>query len=166
MAALSAVFMLTSFFPYMTYGIPALAGLFIMIAVIEAGPKWGGGAYIASAVTVFILPADAEAKLLYIAFFGYYPVLKAVFERMSNRVLEYILKFAVFNAAILLSYGVLTGLLSIDVGDMGDFGKYTGVVLLCAANIVFPIYDMAVSRMAQFYLARLHRPVSRIFNKK
>ena len=166
MAALAATFMLTSLFPYLTYAIPAVAGLFIMIAVIEINNKWGLAAYIVSAILVLILPADNEAKLLYIAFFGYYPIIKALLESKCNRVVEFILKFAILNIALVLSYGVLSTVLGIDVGDMGEFGKYTGVILLVAANVIFPIYDLAVSRMAQFYLMRLHSSVSRIFNKK
>ncbi len=166
MAALSCVFMLTSFFPYMTYGIPAIAGLFIMIAVIETGKLWGFASFVASVAVLLILPADSEAKLLYIMFFGYYPVLKALLEDRFGRVIGYSLKFLVFNTSLLVSYGLLVGLFGIDIGDMGEFGKYTGIILLGAANIVFPIYDIAVSRMAQVYIFRLHKPVSKIFNKK
>ena len=49
---------------------------------------------------------------------------------------------------------------------MGDFGKYTAIILLVAANVVFPIYDIAVTRMAQFYVARLHPQVSKILKIK
>ncbi len=166
MSALSTAFMLTSLFPYLTYAIPAVAGLFVMVSVIEVDKKWGFASYIVSALLVAILPGDSEAKLLYIAFFGYYPILKAVLENKCNRVLEYILKFAVLNIALILSYGVFSTVLGIDVGDMGEFGKYTRLILLAAANIIFPIYDLAVSRVAGAYIARFHRSISRIFNKK
>lgn len=165
MAALSATFMVTSFFPYLTYAIPAIAGLFIMIVVIEIGAKWGVLAFITASVIVFILPADAEAKLLYISFFGYYPILKAALETKCSRVVEYIFKFLVFNVAIIVSYTVFATVFSIDIGDMGEYGKYTPIILLALANIVFPIYDVAVGRMAGFYISRLHKSVSRIFNK-
>ena len=55
MAALASVFMLLSYFPYLTYAIPALAGLFIMVIVIEIDCKWAIGGYIASAFLVFLL---------------------------------------------------------------------------------------------------------------
>ena len=42
--------MLLSYFPYLTYAVPAVAGLFIMVAVIEAGYKWALGAYAAASV--------------------------------------------------------------------------------------------------------------------
>ncbi len=165
MAALASLFMLTSYFPYLTYAIPAVAGLFIMVAVIETDIKWATLAYIASSVITGLL-AEPEAKMLYILFFGYYPIVKSVFERPKSRVMEYVFKFAVFNAAVLFSYTVAAGIFGISIEDMGNFGRYTAVILLVAANIVFPIYDLAVSRMAQFYLVRLHPSVSKIFKGK
>ena len=104
--------------------------------------------------------------MLYVLFFGYYPILKAVFEKLKSRVLEYVLKFAVFNAAVLLAYGVVAGIIGVDLGDMGDFGVYTSVILLIAANAVFPLYDIAVSRMAQLYIIRIHPQVRKILKIK
>ena len=165
LSALSSVFMLTSYFPYLTYAIPAVAGLLIMIAVIEIDVKWASLSYAATAVIV-ALTAEPEAKMLFVLFFGYYPILKAVFEKLKSRVLEYLLKFAVFNAAVIVSYGFVAALIGVDLSDMGDFGKYTSIVLLVAANVVFPIYDAAVSKMAAFYIVRLHPQISKIIKIK
>lgn len=165
LAALAAVFMITSFFPFLTYGIPALASLFIMVAVVEMGVKWGLAVYIVSAVLVGILPGDPEAKLIYIALLGYYPVIKAVFESRCSRVLEHVIKFAVFNSMLLLTYGVIAGLLGIELGDMGEFGKYTAVILVTLANIVFIIYDVMITRVSVWYSFRFHNKISRYLNK-
>lgn len=164
-AALASVFMLISYFPYLTYAIPAVAGLFIMIAVIETDIKWATLTYLSSAVIVALI-GEPEAKMLYILFFGYYPILKAIFERLKNRLLEYLLKFLSFNVAIIVAYTFVAAFLGVSVGEMGDFGKYTATIMLLAANIVFPIYDAAVSRMAQFYLLRLHSQIAKIFKGK
>ncbi len=161
MAALASAFMLTSYFPYLTYAIPAMAGLFVMVSVIELNAKWGVLTFFASAIIVFLI-AEPEAKLLYILFFGYYPILKAVMERQKSRVLEYIVKFLIFNVAIVLTYSVFAGIFGIELGDFGDFGKYTIAIVLAVANIVFIIYDKAVSQLAGFYMYRLHSIVKRI----
>lgn len=161
MAALASTFMLTSYFPYLTIAIPAMAGLFVMVSVIELGVKWAIPTYLSSAVIVFLI-AEPEAKLLYILFFGYYPIIKAVMEKQKSRVLEYLVKFLIFNTAIILTYGVFAGIFGISLDDFGDFGKYTALILLAAANIVFIIYDKAVSQLAGFYMYRLHNTVKRI----
>ena len=40
LSALAVVLMLTAYFPYLTYAVPAFAGLCIMAVLIEIGPKW------------------------------------------------------------------------------------------------------------------------------
>ena len=165
MAALSATVMLTSLFPYLTIAIPAVAGLFVMLVTIELGTKWAVLSFSASAALVVLLPGDIEAKMLYVMFFGYYPILKALFEKPKSRVLEYILKFVTFNVLIVLAYSVIGPVIGLEKTNLGEFGKYTGVILLLVANVVFPIYDLAVTRMATFYMIRLHKSVSRIISK-
>lgn len=160
MIALASIFMLASYFPYLTITISFFAGLFIMVLVIEIDKKWALLSYLVSAVIVFLL-AEPEAKLLYIAFFGYYPIIKALFESLKNRVIEYILKFLVYNAAIIFAYTVLAATFGVSLGDMNEFGKYTAVILLVVANILFPIYDVALSRVAAFYMIRLHDKVTK-----
>ena len=132
-----------------------------MVSVIELNARWGILTFLVSAFIVFLI-AEPEAKLLYILFFGYYPILKAVLEKRNNIGLEYIVKFLVFNGAIVLTYSVFAGIFGIDLSFLSEFGKYSVPILLVAANIVFLLYDKAVSQLAGFYLQRLHSIVKRI----
>ena len=151
--------MLLSYFPYLTYAVPAVAGLLIMVAVIEAGYKWALGAYIAASVLVFLF-AEPEGKLLYICFFGYYPILKAVFDRRKSRIVEWILKLAVFNAAIIAVYAVFARLFGVSLEEFGEH------IFLLLGNAVFVLYDIAVSRSAAVYMHMLHPRVQRILRGK
>lgn len=151
MSALACVFMLTSYFPYLTYAIPAISGLFIMVNVIEFGYKWGFISYFASAFPVFLL-AETESKLMYVCFFGFYPIIKAITEKMNKPIFEWIIKFAVFNGGVLAVYLLLSGVFGISLEDFGVLGKYGAYILLALGNAVFVLYDIAVSRMAMFYL--------------
>ena len=137
-----------------------------MLTVVEVGVKWGIAAFAVSAVLVLLLPGDIEAKMLYIAFFGYYPIVKSLLETHCNRVIEYIIKFAVFNAAIVISYSFVASFIGVDMSDMNELGKYTAYILLAAANIVFPIYDIAITRIYGLYRIRLHKHIAKIVNKK
>ena len=60
--------MLLSYFPYLTYAVPAVAGLFIMAAVIEAGYKWALGAYAAASVLVFLFAVAGGQAFVYLLF--------------------------------------------------------------------------------------------------
>ncbi len=142
--------MLTSYFPYLTYAIPAMAGLFIMVAVIEVGNKWALCSYISSAVIVLFV-AEPEAKLMYVGFLGYYPILKAVIEKLRKPVIEWVLKMISFNIAVVIIYFIFSKMFTVSFDDFGVLGKYGALITLGVGNIVFVVYDIAVARMAMFY---------------
>ncbi len=164
MTALAVMIMLSSYFPYITYSVPCFAGLMTMVVAFELSKRWAYGVYAASSVLIFLF-AEPEAKLLYIAFFGYYPVLKLSLEAVGSRVVQFVLKFVVFNAAVVLAYTIFSAALGVDMSDMGDFGRYTSVILLIFGNVVFVIYDILIDRVAGFYAARLHRTVDNFLQK-
>ncbi len=160
-ASLAIVIMLTSYFPYLTYAIPALAGMFMMVPLIECGVSWSVGTYVASSAIIFIT-GETEAKLLYVLFLGYYPILKSLIERINKQVIEWILKFVCFNIAAVAFYYVSSMLFAVSFDDFGDFGKYGALIFLAVCNVVFVIYDVGISRIASYYMFKLHDKVKKI----
>lgn len=161
MAALATVLMLVGYFPYLTYAVPCIASLAIMAVIIELDKKSAILTYIASLLPIFLF-CETESKILYIAFTGFYPVLKAVLEKIPSRVLEYILKFVCFNVSALIVYFVSTALLGISFDDLGELGKYGGAITLGLANVAFLAYDYCIATMSTFYLIRIHPSVKKI----
>lgn len=48
------------------------------------------------------LAGDKEAVVYYIMFFGYYPIIKGAIEgKIKTRAVQFVLKYAVFNAAVI-----------------------------------------------------------------
>ena len=162
MAALAVAFMLLSYFPYLTYAIPAIAGLFIMAVVIEINCKWAFLAYLSSAVLVFI-SAEPESRLLYVFFLGYYPIIKALIERWQKPAAEWVVKILLFNLAVLLVYWIFAKPMGIDFDDFGTLGKYGALITLGIGNVAFILYDIAVSRMAVVYMMVIRPKIKRIF---
>ena len=161
-AALATVIMLTGYFPYLTYAIPAVAGLAVMVVCIEIGIKYAVGTYIASAFLV-LLTAEPETKILYVLLFGFYPIVKALVEKIGKPPIEWLIKFAVFNICIMTYYKLSVSILGISFDDFGAVGEWGTYVFWAAANVVFVLYDIAVSRIAMFYISRLHPKISKIF---
>ena len=114
-AALGVVLMMiTSIVPVGTYALPCFAGILVIAVVIEYGVKWSIGVFAVISVLSVFLAGDKEAVLYFIAFFGYYPIIKNVFEsKIKNKFLLFFLKLAVFNAAAVASFLIGTFLLSI-----------------------------------------------------
>ncbi|MBQ6601631.1 MAG: hypothetical protein IIX36_08300, partial [Clostridia bacterium] len=100
--ALSVVILIPSAMQVFVYALPAMAGMLTMFAVVEIDKKWAVGSYVATSLIGLLFVANKEAVMYYVAFFGYYPVAKAILESRLPRVAEYVLKFLLFNASIIL----------------------------------------------------------------
>lgn len=162
--ALSAVLMmLTGIFTFSTYALPAIAGLFTALAVIEISNKWGWLVYAATSLLSVILPNDKEAVLLYILFFGFYPILKSHLEKIKSRALEYMVKFLIFNACVIAATWLATVVLGIPLDMIDGIGKWTIPLLLALGNITFLLYDFALTGVISQYLRRFHPRIHKFF---
>lgn len=164
-SAIAVMLMLLSYFPYFTYAIPAVSGLIFVILVIEINPKWAFLAYFASSVLVALL-AEPEAKIMFIAFFGYYPILKGIIERIRKTVIEILIKFSLFNIIIISVAFLLIYVFRVPIEAMGNFGKYSAWILLIMGNVTFLIYDFCITQMITAYMDTLHPRLKKIIRKK
>ena len=114
-----------------------------------------------------LLTPDIEAKLLFVAFFGYYHIIKSLAERTPIRSLEWAAKLLVFNGAVIVAYAVLFAL-----GFSLDVFRIDGVTLplwgfllifLLAGNVVFVLYDVALTRLLPLYFSRFQPLFRRLF---
>ena len=115
----------------------------------------------ASAVLVFLL-AEPESKLMYIGLFGYYPIIKALVEKLRRPIIEWIIKLSCFISSVSLIYYVIAGIFGISLEDINSYGKYGIGILLILGIIVFILYDIAISRMAMMYIRVLQGRVRKI----
>lgn len=154
-AAASTVIMLGGYLPYFTYSVPAIAGLCIMAALIEFKDKWAWLGFLASVLPVMLF-CENEVKLLYVAFFGYYPIIKAYYEKIPNKILSYAAKILHFN----IFFAVAFFLTTVFIGVFGTDGTAQTPLFIAAfwvvCNIAFVLYDICISKLAAVYLLKLH----------
>lgn len=162
-STLCLLLMLMTLIPFMTYAMPAMAGIVLIVVVIENGYRTAVMVYAAVAfLSLFICP-DKEAAMMFVGFFGYYPILKGKLERIHSRFLEYVAKYALFNVAVILTTLIIVyvfGLTEI-LEEMGLFGKYTALATLALLNVVFAVYDRALSRIVYAYAHVLRKKIFR-----
>ena len=167
MGALTLVCLLLTVFPFATYALPAMASVFLVPVVIECGPKWATAVYAAEALLALLITPDVEAKLLFVAFFGYYPIIKSLTERIKMRTLEWGAKFLVFNVAVVGAYLLLS-----FVGFSMDAFRFDGVswplwsfllAFWLAGNVVFLLYDITLTRLIPLYFSHLQPMFRRLF---
>lgn len=166
MGALSLVCLLLTVFPFATYALPALASVFFMPVVIECGKRWALALYVAVSLLALLVVPDLEARLLFVFFFGYYPVFKSWAEGRPRPV-EWACKLGVFNIAVVAAYALLSAVgFSLSVFMIPGLAVSLAVMLLLfllAGNLIFIMYDIGLSRMLPLYFSRLQPLWRRLF---
>lgn len=138
-----------------TIALPALAGIFLIVIVLELGSKWAWATYTVVAVLSLLFVAEKEAALMFVLFFGYYPILKATLDRIRKKWLSWAAKILVFNAAMLADYWIAVNLLMVPQEDFMMFGVSLPLLLLLLGNVVFVVYDYALFGVVVMYCRRL-----------
>ena len=151
----------------------ALASFFCIFVVIELGGMYPWMIFAVTGVLSVILMPYSMGGWFYLLFFGFYPILKEKLERL-RRPIAYLFKLLIFNAAVflgtvvtlLLFYGGGEGknLLDAFVFFFGgeEAGIYLAIGTYLLANVVFVIYDLALTRIITFYFIKI-RPRLNIF---
>ncbi len=168
--ALSVVLLIPTALDVFVYALPAMAGILVMFCVVELGKGWSAGVYVAVSFLSLLLVPNKEAAVLYVAFFGYYPIIKAILESKMSRFIEYILKFVIFNFSVVIAYVFLVKvfglpfdeLMGID-GTDSFFSKFAIPVMLVLGNIVFIVFDIALTRMVTAYLRVWQKKFRKLF---
>ena len=123
--ALALVLMLiTTIFPFGTYAFPCFAGMLFVVIAIEFGIGWAYMAYGVVALLSLFLVSDKEAVLYFIAFFGFYPILKGTIEKIKSKPLQYILKYLIFNICVIVAFYMAKFILMIPNEEFVLFGFY------------------------------------------
>lgn len=135
--------------PISTISILTLASLLIPIALIRGSMKSAILVYVSSSIIgLFILPLNI--MILYILFFGIYGIVKFYIEKINKLPLEIFIKLIFFNIILLLSFFVFKAFIPIEIT------KLPIEIFLIIAEIVFLVYDYALTLLISFYLQRIH----------
>ncbi len=112
-------------------------------------------------LSLFVTP-NKDAALIFIMFFGHYPLLRPILSRIKPRLLGYALKLLVFNACVLAYFFATVYVLGMDalLEEMGEMGKYGGLMLLGLANMMFISYDYLMIIAMEVYRTKLHPKIS------
>ncbi len=163
-AAVSLVLMISvAIVPFLTYALPAAAGLMIVFMVIEADKKWAFGVYSAVAILGMLLVPDKEVAVMYLAFFGYYPIIKSVYEEKLGTVIGWILKILTFVVTMVVSYALMMKFMGVTIDETEEFGVMAIPFLLGLGAFAFIMYDIALTKMITLYVMKWQKHFKRYF---
>lgn len=160
------VMLLTTLFPFGTYALPVMAGALYVIIVIELGQKWAWCAFFSTSILSLLFAGDKEAALIFILFFGYYPIIKSNIEKLRNKPIQLVIKLLIFNITIILEFYISIYILGVPIESLYIFGFNAAWAFLIAGNIIFVMYDLCVSILISKYVYVLQKSVRRIMGLK
>ncbi len=163
-AALSIILMLgAGVTSTLIYAVPMLTGALLIALVIEFGSGFATAVYVSVSVISLLVLGNKEAAVMYVGLFGYYPILKGFLEKHFKKVLCWVVKYIIFNFAVIISYFAITKVFLIPFDDIEEFGKWGLVILLLAGNVVFAMYDVLLTRLVTIYLYKWQKHIKRLF---
>ena len=166
LAAMGAVLLLLgSLFQVLDLSMAAIASFVCVVAVIELGSGWAWIIYAVVGVISVLIRPTSFAPWVYVAFLGYYPIIKEKVERLKKPI-AWALKMISFNVSLIaccvVSYFLMTADKPSDIFDFFNTllgfpgaGIAVAVGLYVFVNFVFVIYDVALTRLISMYIFRL-----------
>lgn len=130
-----------------------IASLFAIFAVIEYSAGYAWSIYAITSVLSAILLPNKFPALMYIIFFGFYPIIKEKIENRRHKIVEWVLKELIFNACLIVLMILGNYVLMIDMRAW----FVMEVLFFLLANGTFVIYDIALTRLISFYIFRLRK---------
>jgi hypothetical protein len=149
--------------PFLTYALPAVASVLITFVVVEIDKKWAFGVYCTVSILGFLLVGDKEVAMMYIAFFGYYPILKSFLETKLPRIIEWILKILSFVLTMAGSYYLMIKFMGVTIDETEEWGVMAYPILLGTGTFAFILYDIALSKTVLLYRMRWQKHFKRYF---
>lgn len=162
--ALSVVFMFLGGILYVfSYAVPVLLGLLMMMINKTLGKKHALIVFLSVSFLSLIIVPDKESVLLYVMFFGYYPIIKPKLDLIKLKLLKIICKAIMFNAAVFTAELFAFYLFGIPFFE-GEMSTVIFALLFAAAmNTIFIMYDFMLNRFYVLYVKKLESKIKKVF---
>lgn len=156
-SALGVIVMYLSLIPSLAYAVPAVAGLLIWTISEQINIKWACLSFITVSVLSFMLVPEIEANLFLVMFFGYYPTLRALLDKIKIKPVGYILRLVIFNVAVVGAYNIMVAITSSEemLEGLEAFGQYAIFILWGIGNVAFILFDLCLDTIKAGYIKLL-----------
>lgn len=163
--ALSVVIiLLTNVITSASFALPAVAGVLTAFLVIETDKKCAFISFIAVSLLSILFVTDKTSVVVYVVFFGHYPILKPVIEKLHSKFIQYIIKYIIFNVCILTAYFIFVKVFMLPEEEFVINGINILIPLYIISNITFLAYDIAVTQLVCRYINKLKPHIDNILN--
>lgn len=155
LTALTVVFLyLGSVLPTVRFAFSAASSLFAVAAVIESGLGAAVFVFICSSVLGALIVPEKTPILIYALFFGYYPIIKSLAERLRSAVLNWTIKVGVFNAALTTVWFLFR-----SIFFSAAFLETSSILIYAGGNLAFVLFDIGMTRLISIYIVRISKQI-------
>ena len=145
MAALGVALMYAgALFEVLDLSTAAIASICVLLVLTELGGRYAWLTYAVTGVLSLLLLPQKFAAVLFLGFLGFYPMAKSFFERRFRGWRCLVLKFLLLNGC--------TFLMLLAVRYVVAEALWFEIMTLVLVNIVFVVYDIALTRLLRAYV--------------
>lgn len=141
------------------YTMPLVASLIMIVLSDSVSKKSVLLTFVSTSVISFVLLNDKECVLLYVLFFGYYPLIRDKVNSIKPKFLSYLLKYFTFNIAMILVQILCVYVFGIPFDDV--LGKWGVVLFVICLNLVFAVFDKLYALLQKLYKIKLKKKVEK-----
>ncbi len=144
---------LTGVFPLLYLVLPMISGVLLIIIVTEVGISWAWVTYIAISLLSLFVTYDKEAALIFILFFGSYPIFRNYLTNLKAKPLCILIKLLLFNISMIIYFYLTVYLLGAQelLEEFQQYGKHAGKIILLILNPFFLMYDTSLDGLTDVY---------------
>lgn len=162
-----ALMLSTAIFPFLSYAVPAITGALIIIMVMESDKKWAFLVFACVSILSVLIVPDKSAGAAYVFIFGYYPILKSVFEEKLPVWLSVLAKLLIFNSVLLVGYYISLYFFGIDTEGIEWAVPYLKKwfivpIIVVFGSVFFLMYDTVLTRLVILYNRRWRKKFRKI----
>lgn len=118
------------------------------VTVIRCGKRAGAAQYAVTSILAFLLLPDKGVAAVYALFVGHYAVCKSAIEGLDKLGVEWLLKLVLFNICAAVAYMLMNAVIGVQL----PIGL---PMLFVGGNVVFIIYDIALTVLIDFIVKRM-----------
>lgn len=140
--------------PTFSASMAALASMLTVAAVVESGITYGALCFVGAGILSALIVPEKSGVVLYCVFLGYYPIIKSLIERLGKMLFEWLIKLVFVNIVITVYLVFLQKIFFADMGETLFNILPLGYLLI---NVVFVMYDYAMTAVAKFYVNKISK---------
>ncbi len=147
-----AMMFAASVIPGIELSILAITSAIGAFVIIESGIKFGVVFYVAASVLGLLIVPNKLQLIPYIMFFGLYPAVKYLAEKLPKAPLQMTVKLAYFVVVLLIAYFALFEVFFSGINLHGAMQA----VIIPAAIVMFLLLDAILSGIINIYFKKVH----------